>query len=234
MLADNLAVVKKKIQEALDKRTELKITGNKVTIVAVTKNHPAEIVTEALQAGMDNVGENRVQEAQHKKALLPTGGIWHLIGHLQKNKVKHAVELFDIIESVDSEELLGHLDRIAGELNKVQDILLQINEARETQKSGLSPEEFLSLLPKLVAYTHIRVRGVMVIAQATDDVEETRPVFAAGYKDFLLLQKTLNQGTCDILSMGMTHDYWIAVEEGANEVRVGTALFGARDYSQKF
>ena len=234
MLADNIAQVQNKIKEALAKRTESKVTGDAVTIVAVTKNHPAEIVTESLEAGLNNVGENRVQEAQHKKAVLPAGGIWHLIGHLQKNKAKHAVEIFDIIESVDSTELLGHLDKIAGEQNKVQDILLQINEAREPQKSGLAPEEFRSMLSTLGAYTHLRVRGVMVIAQATDNLEETRPVFAAGYQDFLLLRKTVEETNCNILSMGMTHDYWIAVEEGANEVRVGTALFGARDYSQKF
>ena len=234
MLAENLAVVQNKIKEAVAKRTEPKATGENVTIVAVTKNHPAEIVTEALAAGLQNVGENRVQEAQHKKTILPAGGIWHLIGHLQKNKAKHAVETFDIIESIDSEEILGRIDKLAEEANKVQDVLLQINEAREPQKSGLAPEEFTALIGKLSAYSHVRVRGVMVIAQATDNVEETRPVFAAGYKDFLLLQKTVGQENCNILSMGMTHDYWIAVEEGANEVRVGTALFGARDYSQKF
>jgi pyridoxal phosphate enzyme (YggS family) len=234
MLADNLAMVQNKIKEALAKRTELKVTGDAVTIVAVTKNHPAEIVTEALNAGLKNVGENRVQEAQHKKAILPAGGIWHLIGHLQKNKAKHAVELFDIIESVDSTEILDRIDKLAEEANKIQDVLLQINEAREPQKSGLSPEDFVALTGKLAAYSHVRVRGVMVIAQATDNVEETRPVFAAGYRDFLALEKIVGKETCNILSMGMTHDYWIAVEEGANEVRVGTALFGARDYSQKF
>ncbi len=234
MLADNLAKVQTTIKEALAKRTELKATGSTVTIVAVTKNHPAEIVTETLAAGLNNVGENRVQEAQHKKAVLPEGGIWHLIGHLQKNKAKHAVELFDIIESVDSEEILGRIDKLAEESNKVQDVLLQINEAREPQKTGLTPEGFVTLAGKLSAFTHVRVRGVMVIAQAAENVEETRPAFAAGYKDFLLLQKAVGKDTCNILSMGMTHDYWIAVEEGANEVRVGTALFGARDYSQKF
>lgn len=234
MLADNLALVQKKIMEALAKRTEPKATGSVVTVVAVTKNHPAEVVTEALAAGLKNVGENRVQEAQHKKAVLPAAGVWHLIGHLQKNKARHAVEIFDIIESVDSEEILGRIDKLAEELNKVQDVLLQINEAREPQKSGLTPEEFVALTDKLTAYPHVRIRGVMVIAQATDNVEETRPVFAAGYKDFLALKKAVNTETCNILSMGMTHDYWIAVEEGTNEVRVGTALFGARDYSQKF
>ncbi len=234
MLKDALVKVENKIQLALKKRTEPKATGDAVTIVAVTKNHPASVVTEALEAGLTEIGENRVQEAMHKQAVLPCDGNWHLIGHLQTNKAKHAVEHFSIIESVDSLKLLDSLEKYASELGKVQDILLQINEAGEAQKSGFAPAEFKQVLPQLQDYSHLRVRGVMVIAQATDNVEETRPVFAAGYQDFLRLRETLSNGTVNILSMGMTHDYWIAVEEGANEIRVGSALFGARDYSLKF
>lgn len=234
MFKDNLALVQDKIQAALAKRTEAKATGDKVTIVAVTKNHPAEVITEAIMAGIQNVGENRVQEAQHKKAELSRGGIWHLLGHLQSNKVKHAMDIFDLIESVDSEKMLKLIEKEAALKDKVQDVLLQINEAREEQKTGFSPEDFTAVMTTLGEYPHVRVRGVMVIAQATDNVEETRPVFAAGYKDFLKLKEVLGQDACNILSMGMTHDYWIAVEEGANYIRVGTALFGARDYSLKF
>lgn len=234
MLKDKIAEVQAKIQEALAKRTEPKITGDKVTILAVTKNHPADVVTETLNAGLTEIGENRVQEAMHKQAVLPPGGNWHLIGHLQTNKAKHAVEHFAIIESVDSLKILDHLEKAAAELGKVQDVLLQINEAGEVQKSGFAPADFRAAIPELKNYPHIRVRGVMVIAQATDNVEETRPVFAAGYKDFVYLKEALKSDAVDTLSMGMTHDYWIAVEEGANEVRVGSALFGARDYSLKF
>lgn len=234
MLQDKIAAVEAKIQEALANRKEPKATGDKVTILAVTKNHPADIVTETLAAGLTEIGENRVQEAMHKQAVLPPGGNWHLIGHLQTNKARHAVEHFALIESVDSLKLLAHLEKAAAELDKVQDVLLQINEAGEVQKSGFAPEDFRAAVPELKNYPHIRVRGVMVIAQATDHVEETRPVFAAGYRDFLFLREALPDIPVDILSMGMTHDYWIAVEEGANEVRVGSALFGARDYSLKF
>lgn len=234
MLKDKIAEVQAKIQEALAKRTEPKITGDKVTILAVTKNHPADVVTETLAAGLTEIGENRVQEAMHKQAVLPPGGNWHLIGHLQTNKAKHAVEHFAIIESVDSLKILDHLEKAAAELGKVQDVLLQINEAGEVQKSGFAPADFRAAIPELKNYPHIQVRGVMVIAQATDNVEETRPVFAAGYKDFVYLKEALKSDAVDTLSMGMTHDYWIAVEEGANEVRVGSALFGARDYSLKF
>lgn len=234
MLKDKIAAVEEKIQAALLKRTEPKVTGDKVTILAVTKNHPASVVTETLEAGLTEIGENRVQEAMHKQAVLPQGGHWHLIGHLQTNKAKHAVEHFDLIESVDSLKLMDHLEKYAAELNKTQDILLQINEAGEEQKSGFAPADFAAAIPELKQYPHLRVRGVMVIAQATDHVEETRPVFAAGYRDFLRLKDALPSGDVNILSMGMTHDYWIAVEEGANEIRVGSALFGARDYSLKF
>jgi pyridoxal phosphate enzyme (YggS family) len=234
MLEEKIAAVQAKINEALAHRKEEKITGNTVTILAVTKNHPPEIVTEALQAGLTHIGENRVQEAMHKQEVLPPGGTWHLIGHLQTNKAKHAVEHFALIESADSAKILEHIDKAAAGLGKVQDVLLQINEAGEEQKSGFAPDDFRAVIPTLSSYPHIRVRGVMVIAQATDHVEETRPVFAAGYRDFVYLKQQLQREDVDILSMGMTHDYWIAVEEGANEIRVGSALFGARDYSLKF
>jgi len=233
MLEDNLAKVQEKVKAALAARKEPKATGNTVQIVAVTKNHPPEVVTEALAAGCTDVGENRVQEAMHKKEVLPAGGVWHLIGHLQSNKVKHAVDIFDLIESVDSTKILELIDKQAAAKGKKQAVLLQINEAGEEQKSGFAPDEFRSLLPNLSSYHNVVVKGVMVIAQATENVEETRPVFAAGYQDFLLLRKTIGE-QCKLLSMGMTHDYWIAVEEGANIIRVGTALFGARDYTLKF
>jgi len=233
MLEDNIKIVRARIDKAIAYRQTKKATGDRVTIVAVTKNHPAQVVTEALAAGLSNVGENRVQEAKGKKEILASGGVWHLIGHLQTNKIKQAVELFDIIESVDSEKVLVAINKEAGKLGKLQDILLQVNVAREEQKSGFLQEEFIAMLPKLAIFDKVRVRGLMVIAQATDSPEETKPVFAAGYEDFLLLQKQVGAEHCDILSMGMTHDYWIAVEEGANSVRLGTALFGLRDYSIK-
>lgn len=233
MLEDNINIVRIKIKEALAKRINKKVTGDSVTIVAVTKNHPAQVVTEALAAGLQNIGENRVQEAKGKRELLGSGGIWHLIGHLQTNKVKQAVELFDVVESVDSEKVLSAINKEAGKLGKIQDILLQVNIAGETQKSGFSQKEFIAILPKLLTFDKVRIRGLMVVAQVTENPEETKPVFAAGYNDFLLLQNQLGTQYCDILSMGMTHDYWIAVEEGANSVRLGTALFGIRDYSIK-
>ncbi len=232
MLADNLKIVRDNIEKALQRRTEIKQTGDFVILVGVTKNHPAEVITEALAAGIQNIGENRVQEAKAKKELLGAGGYWHLIGHLQTNKARQAVALFDLIESVDSEHLLAAVDKEAARINKVQDILLQLNIAHEEQKSGFARDEYLAVLPKLSQYEHVRVRGLMVIAPKTDDDSVIRAVFAAGYRCFCRLQQQLPEIDC--LSMGMSGDYEIAIEEGANIVRVGTALFGQRDYSLKF
>ena len=232
MLADNLKIVQEKIEASLQKRKEAKQTGDSVTLVAVTKNHAPEVITEALSLGVECIGENRVQEAKHKKEVLPAGGKWHLIGHLQTNKARQAVALFDLIESVDSERLLALINDEAGRIGKVQDVLLQLNIAKEEQKTGFTKEEYLTVLEKLGEFENIRLRGLMVIAQACSDIEETRPVFAAGYRAFCRLKETYPEVDC--LSMGMSNDYTVAIEEGANMVRVGTALFGQRDYSLKF
>ncbi len=232
MLADNLKIVQEKIEASLQKRKEAMVTGNAVTLVAVTKNHAPEVITEALSLGVECIGENRVQEAKHKKEVLPAGGKWHLIGHLQTNKARQAVVLFDLIESVDSERLLALINDEAARIGKVQDILLQLNIAKEEQKTGFTKEEYLAVLEKLGDFKNIRLRGLMVIAQACSDIEETRPVFAAGYRAYCRLKEAYPEVDC--LSMGMSNDYTVAIEEGANMVRVGTALFGQRDYSLKF
>ena len=232
MLADNLKIVQEKIKAYLQNRKEEKQTGNAVTLVAVTKNHAPEVITEALSLGVECIGENRVQEAKHKKEVLPAGGKWHLIGHLQTNKARQAVTLFDLIESIDSERLLALINDEAARIGKVQDVLLQLNIAKEEQKTGFTKEEYLAVLEKLGDFKNIRLRGLMVIAQACSDVEETRPVFAAGYRAYCRLKEAYPEVDC--LSMGMSNDYTVAIEEGANMVRVGTALFGQRDYSLKF
>ena len=233
MLAENLKLVQQKIQAALAKRKDKELlTGNDIILVAVTQNHPPEVITESLALGVQNIGENRVQEAKHKQEAIGKQGYWHLLGHLQTNKARQAVAHFDLIESVDSEHLLAAVDKEAARIGKVQDILLQLNIAHEEQKSGLEKDEYLALLPKLPEYKNVRLRGLMVIAQKCDDVEETRPIFAAGYRAFARLKEQYPE--IDLLSMGMSSDYMIAIEEGANVVRVGTALFGQRDYSLKF
>lgn len=231
MLAENLQKVQENIAAALAKRTEKKITGDHVTLVAVTKNHPAQVILdiEALQIG--NIGENRVQEAKQKQEQIGHRGRWHLIGHLQTNKAKQAVALFDLIESVDSEKLLLTLDKEAEKQNRVLDILLQINVAQEPQKTGFAPAEYEAIVAKLDRFTHLRVRGLMIIAPQTQEEAVIREVFRQGYRYFCALQAQRPEVDC--LSMGMSGDYPLAVEEGANIVRVGTGLFGQRDYSQR-
>lgn len=232
MLSDNLKIVQNKIKTAVVSRKEEKITGQNVILVAVTKNHLPDVITESLQCGIKNIGENRVQEAKHKQEAIGKDGTWHLIGHLQTNKVRQAVALFDLIESVDSEKLLAVINDEAKRINKVQEVLLQLNIAKEEQKSGFGKEGYTAVLGKLSAYPYVKVKGLMVIAPKTDDLEEIRPIFAAGYRCFCRLKAVYPD--VEYLSMGMSSDYTTAIEEGANMVRVGTALFGQRDYSIKF
>ena len=172
-IAENIAAIRARIDAAsrLSGRT-----GADITLVAATKMNDAARVREAVAAGIDACGENRVQEAKHKQEALGKHGYWHLIGHLQTNKARQAVALFDLIESVDSEHLLAAVDKEAERIGKVQDILLQLNIAHEEQKSGLDKEDYLALLPKLPEYKHVRLRGLMVIAQKCEDIEQTRPV----------------------------------------------------------
>ena len=156
----------------------------------------------------------------------------HLIGHLQTNKAKQAVAIFDMIESADSVHLMQAVDKEAAKAGKVQEILLQVNIAREEQKTGFSPEDYEVVVPELDNFKNLHVRGLMVIAPAAENSEDIRWVFAEGYKLYCKLKQ--QRPDIDTLSMGMTHDYETAIEEGANMVRIGTALFGQRDYSLKF
>lgn len=197
-----------------------------IILVAVTKNHGVELMREAIDAGASHIGENRVQEAAEKFQTLNREVTRHLIGHLQTNKVKPAVQLFDLIESVDSQHLAAAIDKAAAQIGKVQDILIQVNAAREVQKSGVLLEDLNALISFVDGLKNLRLRGLMMIAPNFSDVEQCRPFFAKMRKLFDELKTARND--FDFLSMGMTHDYKIAVEEGANVVRLGTAIFGER------
>lgn len=216
MIADNLREVKANIARA------------NVTLVAVTKNHPVEMMREAIDCGVTDIGENRIQEALEKFPMLDRNVKKHLIGHLQTNKVKPAVKNFDLIHSVDSQRLALAIDRAAGSVNKIQDILIQVNLAREESKSGVAPDDLDQLIATVEQCRNLQLRGLMMIAPNFDDVEQCRPLFAQMYRIFRRQQEL--HPTIEILSMGMTHDYKIAVEEGANMIRVGTAIFGQREY----
>ena len=203
--------------------------NEKIILVAVTKNHGVEQMREAIDAGATDIGENRVQEAAEKFQTLDRAARRHLIGHLQTNKAKAAVKLFDVIQSVDSEHLAAAVDKAASSIGKVQDILIQVNAAREPQKSGVLLEDLDALINFADAAKNLRLRGLMMIAPNFPDVEECRPLFKKMRELFDAL-KTRRENF-DLLSMGMTHDYKVAVEEGANVVRIGTAIFGERLYT---
>lgn len=201
----------------------------KILLVAVTKNHGVELMREAIDAGATDIGENRVQEAAEKFPALERNATRHLIGHLQTNKVKPAVKLFDLIQSVDSVHLATALDKAAAAIGKVQDVLIQVNAAREPQKSGVLLEDLNTLINFVETTGNLRLRGLMMIAPNLPDAENCRPLFRQMRKLFDELKSA--RAAFDFLSMGMTHDYKIAVAEGANVVRVGTAIFGERIYT---
>ena len=201
----------------------------KILLVAVTKNHGVELMREAIDAGATDIGENRVQEAAEKFPALERKATRHLIGHLQTNKVKPAVKLFDLIQSVDSVHLATALDKAAAAIGKVQDVLIQVNAAREPQKSGVLLEDLNTLINFVDTTGNLRLRGLMMIAPNLPDAENCRPLFRQMRKLFDELKSA--RAAFDFLSMGMTHDYKIAVAEGANVVRVGTAIFGERVYT---
>ena len=226
-VGEKIQLVLEEIQRAKERRRIA--TTEEIILVAVTKNHGVDLMREAIDAGILNVGENRIQEASEKFSILEREGVTkHLIGHLQTNKAKQAVRLFDLIHSVDSENLAAAIEKAASSIEKVQDVLIQVNLAKEDTKFGVAEENLLSLIDAVEKLQHIRLRGLMMIAPNYEDVEQCRPLFRGMRKIFDELAETRRD--FDYLSMGMTHDYKIAVEEGANIVRVGTAIFGERVY----
>ena len=229
MIAERLQGVKDNIKKAAENRSSEK--KDDVLLIAVTKNHDVAAMREAIDAGVTDIGENRIQEAKEKYATLDREVTWHLIGHLQTNKVKQAVKIFDIIHSVDSLHLAEAINNAAAGINKIQKVLVQVNLAKEDSKSGIYEEDLDELLYKVDELANLQLMGLMCIAPNYEDVEECRPLFAKMYKIFQKV-KEMDFKTANILylSMGMTHDYQIAVEEGANMVRVGTGIFGPRQY----
>ena len=223
---ENLQFVKNELEVAQSNRRVGKDLP--VTLVAVTKNHGVEVMQQAIDAGIENIGENRIQEAAEKFKTLNREVTRHLIGHLQTNKAKQAVRLFDLIHSVDSENLAAAIDKAAYSIGKVQDVLIQVNLAKEESKFGVCKENLQTLINTVDTLKNLRLRGFMLIAPNYSDVENCRPLFRQMYEIFYEVGKT--RQNFDFLSMGMTHDYKIAVEEGANVVRIGTAIFGERIY----
>ena len=229
-IKNNLQKVQEEIKCSISRRKRAS-TSEKVTLIAVTKNHDVKMMREAIDEGVTEIGENRIQEASEKFSTLEREVKWHLIGHLQTNKSKAAVKMFDLIHSVDSEHLANAINVAAQSIKKVQDVLIQVNLAKEDTKSGIYVEELDGLVQTIDNMDNLKLCGLMMIAPNYDEVELCRPLFAQMYELFQRLKMSdLKNADIKYLSMGMTHDYKIAVEEGANIVRVGTAIFGNRQY----
>ena len=210
----NLASVEARIAAACTRAGRAR---DSVTLVAVTKTFPASDVDHAIAAGVTSVGENKVQEARDKQPSVTASARWHLIGHLQSNKAKDAVRLFDVIQTVDSIELAERLARLAETAGKRQDVMLQVNVGGEEQKSGASPSDVAGIVKRMRALQSLQLVGLMTIPP----VGEVRPYFTQ-------LRNLRDDLGLEHLSMGMTDDFEIAIEEGATIVRVGRAIFGSR------
>ena len=201
-----------------------------IRLVAVSKTVPTAMVRQAIQAGVTILGENYIQEARTKFNDLATYPVsWHFIGHLQSNKAKYAVRLFDLIHSVDTLKLARELDKQSRKINKIQEILIQVNISKEASKSGVNAKDTLSLLKDISRLENLSVKGLMTMPPYFNAPEKVRPYFTAlrNLRDRLEQQGLLNVGL-DELSMGMTGDFEVAIQEGATLVRIGTAIFGDR------
>ena len=207
--------------------------GQDVILVAVTKFHPLENMEEVLRLGVTQVGENRVQEMEEKHDRLTLPAVWHLQGHLQRNKVKKAVALADLIQSVDSAGILKEIDKRAEQAGKKQDVLLEFNISGEESKYGLLPKELPHIVEIARDCPHVTVKGLMCMAPIEEDAEKTRPVFKKAHALWEELKTYFPDNQISILSMGMTRDFEMAIEEGATMVRVGTAIFGARQKGEE-
>ena len=228
MLKDQLQEVEKRIQAACDRAGRKR---EEVTLIAVSKTKPVETLQEAYDLGVRIFGENKVQELTAKYEALPKDIHWHMIGHLQTNKVKYIIDKAELIHSVDSLKLAETIEKEAAKHDLIADILVEVNVAEEESKFGMKMEEVIPFVEKVSAFPHVRVRGLMTIAPFVEDPEENRSIFADLHKLYIdIKKKNHDNDTVSVLSMGMTNEYEVAIEEGATMVRVGTGIFGARNY----
>ena len=220
----NWASLKDRITRACDRAQR---DPDEIQVIAVGKTRTADEIRAALKCGLRVVGENRVQEAEAKSGSLTDSVAWHLIGHLQRNKAKKAAALFDMVQSLDSSRLAQALDLQARELNKSQEVLLQVNTSGEESKFGAAPAEAKGLAKGVAECGNLRVRGLMTIGAHTDDENEIRTSFRM-LRETAEELREISGIEMSILSMGMSGDFEIAISEGANMIRLGTALFGPR------
>jgi len=200
-----------------------------VVLVGAAKTRTPEEVLEAIDGGLEIIGENYVQEAEKAFSVIGQKAKWHMIGHLQSNKANKAVKVFDMIETVDSLKLAKAIDSASGKIGKVMDLLIEINSGEESQKAGVTPEDTVSLVKEISKLNNIRIKGLMTMGPFTGDPEEARPYFKKTRIIFNKIKK-MNLVSVEMryLSMGMSNSYKVALEEGANMVRIGTNIFGER------
>ena len=229
MLAENYRQVLNNIQDACQ---AVGRDPKEVTLVAVSKTKPVEMLQQVYDAGARVFGENKVQEIMDKYDHLPGDIRWQMIGHLQRNKVKYIVDKVDMIHSVDSYRLAQTIETEAAKKNVTVSVLLEVNVAEEESKFGLKMDEVLPLVQQISELPHVQVKGLMTIAPFVSNPEDNREIFRKFKKLSVDIEaKNINNTTMSVLSMGMTGDYMVAVQEGATMVRVGTGIFGERDYS---
>lgn len=226
MIDDNLKDVTRRIARCCEK------TGRRledVRLVCVTKEADFSQIEEVIRLGVKDIGENRIQEALSKYKIIGDRVSWHLIGHLQTNKIKDAVRIFSLIHSIDSERVARGIDKEAKKLNKIQDILVQVNCSGEKTKFGLAPDEVIEFINAVRIYQNIAIKGLMTIAPQVDHPEKTRPYFRLlrELRDKVNSLK-LTAYSLQLLSMGMSDDFEVAIEEGSDMVRIGRAIFGEK------
>ena len=227
-IRDNLEIVRRRIEEACQRAGR---DASEVTLIAVSKTKPVPMLEEAYEGGARDFGENKVQEIQAKYGSLPDDVRWHMIGHLQRNKVHQVLGKAVLIHSVDSLRLARQIEEEAAKKNIEVDILLEINVAKEESKYGFFMEDAEAAIREFSTFPHVHIRGLMTIAPFVENPEENREIFKKLYEFAVDIgRKNIDNVTMDVLSMGMTGDYEVAVEEGATMVRVGTGIFGERHY----
>lgn len=229
LLQDNLKKVQENIRKACKKAGR---NEEEVTLIAVSKTKPLSDLEEILDAGVIEFGENKVQELCDKFEHIKSPVHWHMIGHLQTNKVKYIVDKVCLIHSVDSLKLARQISKEAEKKQVECDVLIEVNVAQEESKFGITTDETLALIREVAVLPHVHIKGLMTIAPFVDDPEENRPVFRSLYElSKTVAKEQIPDVSMEILSMGMTNDYMVAIEEGATMVRVGTGIFGERNYN---
>jgi len=228
-LAENLEEIEQRIHAACARAGR---TRESVLLLAVSKTHPPETISEAVNLGLTNFGENKVQEAKAKIPNAPGKARWHFIGHLQSNKCRDAVELFEMIQGVDSLAIAQEINKRAEQASKTMPILLEINVAGEGSKFGYNPEQMLAELKTLNALPRLEIHGLMAIPPYTPEPEKARPYFQK-LRELKQQAEAVLGAPLPHLSMGMSGDFEVAIEEGATIVRIGTALFGERKYRKE-